>query len=161
MIESDGRLRMAFTLRQATRADIAAIHAVRMSVRENRLTRSVITEGDYIEHLETVGRGWVIESAGEIVGVAVGNAQSGNIWGLFVHPDFERRGGGRRLLDTAVNWLWSQGLTHLWLTTGPATRAQRVYESAGWINAGMTEHGEIRFELNRPGTVRAAPPVPE
>ena len=110
---------MAWALRKAVRADIAAIHAVRMSVRENQLTRSVISERDYLDHLETLGRGWVIEVAGQIVAVVVGNARNGNIWSLFVHPDFERRGFGRRLLDTAVEWLWSQGLTRLWLTTAP------------------------------------------
>lgn len=140
---------MSYVLRQASRVDIAAIHAVRMSVRENQLTRSVISERDYVEHLETLGRGWVIEVADQIVAVVVGNARSGNIWGLFVHPDFERRGFGRRLLDTAVAWLWSEGLAELWLTTEPRTRAQGFYESAGWMHAGMTEHGEIRFELSR------------
>ena len=129
-----------------------------MSVRENQLTRSVITEHDYVEHLETLGRGWVIEVAGRIVAVVVGNAQSGNIWGLFVHPDCEGRGFGRRLLDTAVDWLWSQGLRRLWLTTAAGTRAQSFYESAGWMNAGTTEHGEIRFELSRPGASPSNPP---
>lgn len=152
---------MAFTLRRATRADVPAIHAVRMSVRENELTRSVISERDYVEHLETVGRGWVIEAAGQIVAFVVGNAQSGNIWGLFVHPDFERRGFGRRLLDTAVDWLWSQGLTRLWLTTEPATRAQSFYESAGWMNVGTTEYGEVRLELSTPsaGKSKVLPPT--
>lgn len=60
------------------RADIAAIHAVRMSVRENQLTRSVISERDYLEHLETLGRGWVIEVADRIVAVVIGNARNGN-----------------------------------------------------------------------------------
>lgn len=141
---------MAPTLRQATRADVADIHAVRMSVRENRLTHSIISERDYVDHLETLGRGWMIEVEGRIVAIAIGNARNGNIWALFVHPDFERRGFGKRLLDVTVEWLWSEGATQLWLTTAQATRAQGFYESAGWTNAGMTEHGEIRFELNRP-----------
>ena len=136
-------------LRQALRADIAAIHEVRISVRENQLTRSVISERDYIDHLETLGRGWLMEVDDRIVAVVVGNACNGNIWGLFVHPEFERQGFGRRLLDTAVNWLWAQGLTQLWLTTSPGTRAQGVYEAAGWTWAAVTEHGEIRFELSR------------
>ena len=140
---------MAGSLRQATRADIPAIHEVRMSVRENQLARSsAITERDYVEYLETLGRGWVIEVAGQIVGFVVGNAQSGNIWALFVHPEFEQRGFGRRLLDTAIGWLCSQGLTRLWLTTEPATRARSFYESAGWVNAGTTEYGEVRLELS-------------
>ena len=141
---------MAATLRQATRADIAAIHSVRMSVRENRLTRSIISERDYVDHLETLGRGWVIEVERRIVAIGIGNARDGNIWALFVHPDFERSGFGKRLLDVTVEWLWSEGVQRLWLTTAPATRAQGFYESAGWANAGVTEHGEIRFELNRP-----------
>lgn len=140
---------MAATLRQAMRADIADIHAVRMSVRENQLTSSAISERDYIDHLETVGRGWVIEVDGRLVAFAIGNARIGNIWALFVHPDFERRGFGKRLLDVAVEWLWSESVERLWLTTAPATRAQGFYESAGWMNAGTTEHGEIRFELER------------
>jgi hypothetical protein len=40
------------------------------------------------------------------------------------------------------------GLTRLWLTTTPETRAQGFYEAGGWTHAGVTEHGEIRFELN-------------
>ena len=140
---------MAHSLRQASRADIAEIHEVRMSVHENRLTRSVITERDYIDHLETLGRGWVIEVSDRIVAVVVGNARNGKLWGLFVHPEFERRGFGRHLLDTAVNWLWSQGVTQLWLTTAPGTRAQGFYEAGGWKKATLTEHGEIRFELSK------------
>ena len=121
-----------------------------MSVRENQLARSsAISERDYIDHLETLGRGWVIEAGDRVVAVVVGNTRTGNIWGLFVHPEFERQGLGRRLLDTAVDWLWSQGLTQLWLTTSPGTRAQGFYEAAGWSRAGETEHGEIRFELRR------------
>jgi len=154
------RPKMACTLRQATRADIPATHAVRMSVRENQLTGGVITERDYVEHLEALGRGWVIEAAGQIVAFAVGNAQSGNIWALFVRPDFDRRGFGRRLLDTAVDWLWSQGLMRLWLSTEPATRAQSFYESAGWLNAGTTAQGEIRFELRRPSAGQSNIPPP-
>ena len=151
---------MLGTLRQATRADIPAIHAVRMSVRENQLTRGVITERDYVEHLDNIGRGWVIEVAGQIVGVVVGNAQSGNIWALFVHPDFEQRGFGKRLLDAAADWLWSQGLTRLWLNTEPATRAQSFYESAGWTNVCTTESGEVRFELSAPSAWQSKIPPP-
>jgi len=90
-----------------------------------------------------------VEVDDRIVAVVVGNARTGNIWGLFVHPEFERQGLGRRLLDTAVDWLWSQGRTQLWLTTTPGTRAQGFYEAAGWARAAVTEHGEIRFELSR------------
>ncbi len=126
---------MAHVLRQASRADIAAIHEVRMSVHENRLTRSVITERDYIDHLETLGRGWVIEVGDRIVAIVVGNAHNGNIWGLFVHPEFERRGFGRRLLDTAVNWLWSQGADAAVADDCPRDARAGVLRS-GWLEEG-------------------------
>jgi len=136
-------------LRQARREDIPAIHRVRMSVRENRLVSRVITDADILEAIEVLGRGWVVESQGEIVAFAIGNATDGNIWALFVEPEYERRGYGRQLHDTMVAWLWSQGLGSLWLTTDPGTRAQRFYEAAGWKRTDTTQRGEARLELHR------------
>lgn len=136
-------------LRPVVRADIPHMHAVRMAVTENRLVSTVITEADYIPAIENSGRGWVMEVDGRIVGFSVGNAANGNIWALFVEPGQERHGHGRQLLEAVVEWLWSQGLQQLWLTTEPGTRAQHFYEAAGWRRAGMTGQGELRFELDR------------
>ena len=133
-------------LRQAFPHDIEAMHRVRTSVRENRLVSAVVSPADYLEHIETSGRGWVVETEGEIVAFAIGNARDGNIWALFVHPDHERRGHGRRLHDVMVGWLKDQGLKRLWLTTSPNTRAQRFYEAAGWSCVGE-QGNELRFEL--------------
>jgi GNAT superfamily N-acetyltransferase len=139
---------MTLALRQATSADIDAMHRIRMSVTENRLTSTAVTEADYIAEMEC-GRGWVVEANGNIVAFAVANASNGNIWALFVHPAHERRGYGRRLLDTMVNWLWLRGVNCLWLTTSPNTRAERFYQAAGWQVAARTNAGELRFELRR------------
>jgi GNAT superfamily N-acetyltransferase len=136
-------------LRQATRADIPAMHRVRLSVRENRLSRSAISESDYVTAIESTGRGWVIESEGEIVAFAVGNATTGNIWALFVDPQHEGLGFGRQLHDSMVAWLWSQHLEMLWLTTAQRTRAARFYEAAGWRSAGLTPDGDLRYELSK------------
>jgi hypothetical protein len=73
-------------LRQATFSDIADIQRVRRSVRENRLVSTSISDEQVRESLEHTGRGWVVESRGEVVGFAVGNELTGNIWALFVHP---------------------------------------------------------------------------
>ena len=86
---------------------------------------------------------------GEVVAFAIGNAVTGNIWALFVRPEYEGRGHGRQLHDTMVSWLWAAGLDRLWLTTEPGTRAQRFYEVAGWRLTGTTERGELRYELPR------------
>jgi GNAT superfamily N-acetyltransferase len=139
---------MPTVLRQATRNDIPAMHRVRLAVRENRLTSSAIREAHYLPAIEVTGRGWVVEVDGAIVAFAVGNEQTGNVWALFVDPDHERRGYGRRLLDVMISWLFSRGLETLWLTTGPNTRAQGFYEAAGWQRTGTVAGGDVRYELS-------------
>jgi GNAT superfamily N-acetyltransferase len=136
-------------LRSARAFDIPAIQRVRASVKENRLVSTVISDEDVRIAIEDTGRGWVVEKDGEVVAFAIGNAMTGNIWALFVHPEHERRGYGRQLHDTTVNWLWAAGLDRLWLTTEPGTRAQRFYEAAGWQLTETTDRGELRYELPR------------
>ncbi len=137
-------------LRQATLADIAGMHRVRLSVRENRLSSpDRVTERDYVAAIQEPGRGWLVEADGAIVAFAVGNAGTGNVWALFVHPDYEGRGIGRRLHAAMVSWLWSRGLPRLWLTTSPGTRAEGFYRRAGWRESGFEASGEMRFELER------------
>jgi len=135
--------------RQAVAADIAGIQHVRGAVRENRLVSIVITDEQVRAAIEDTGRGWVVETEGRVVAFAIGNANDGNIWALFVHPDHERRGHGRRLHDAMVGWLWSRGLERLWLTTAPATRAQSFYEAAGWTRVPHSDPRELRYELRR------------
>lgn len=137
-------------LRVATASDIPDIQRIRRAVRENRLVSTVIHDRDVQEAIERKGRGWVVESDGEVVAFAIVNVHTGNIWALFVHPAHEREGFGRQLHDVMVDWSWSQGLDRLWLTTEPHTRAQRFYEAAGWHRAGATDSGELRYERERP-----------
>lgn len=138
------------TLRQATREDIAPLWIVRYAVRENTLRPGLIDDEDVRREIEDTGRGWVVEDDGRIVAFAIGNAQSGNIWALFVHPDAAGCGHGSRLHDAMVAWLWEQGLQQLWLTTGATTRARAFYEHRGWREAGITDKGEVRYALERP-----------
>ena len=139
-------------LRVARAADIPAIQRVRASVKENRLVSTIITDEDVRTAIEETGRGWIVEQDGEVVAFAIGNASTGNIWALFVHPEHEGRGYGRQLHDTMVDWLWAAGLERLWLTTEPGTRAQRFYEAAGWRLSGPTDRGELRYELTQVST---------
>ncbi|MGH8675472.1 MAG: GNAT family N-acetyltransferase [Burkholderiales bacterium] len=138
------------TLRQARREDVSAMHRVRLAVRENRLRSTVITEDHYIPAIEQTGRGWVIEADGVVVGFAIGNADTGNIWALFVDPEHERRGYGRLLHDAMVEWLFSRGLRHLWLGTDPDTRAEQFYRASGWRYTGRAANGEVLYELRNP-----------
>ena len=138
------------TLRVATRDDVAGIQRVRHSVRENRLTSRMIGDGEVVEYLEKRGRGWVVEAEGKVIAFAIGDAETGNIWALFVNPAHERQGHGRRLHDAMVAWLWSRGLPRLFLSTQPGTRAEGFYQRAGWRSCGLLPSGEMSFEMEAP-----------
>jgi GNAT superfamily N-acetyltransferase len=79
------------------------MHRIRLSVTENQLTSAALSDADYIAEMEGSGRGWVIEAQDDIVAFGVADATHGNRWALFVDPAHERRGYGRRLLDTMVD----------------------------------------------------------
>jgi GNAT superfamily N-acetyltransferase len=123
---------------------------VRYAVLENTLAPGKISDDELVQHLEVIGRGWVIDIGATIGGFAIGNVQTGNIWALFVDPVHEGKGYGRRLHDEMLRWLWSQGLEKLWLSTGAGTRAQRFYEINGWQNRGVDHYGDVHFEMHAP-----------
>ena len=134
-------------MREALPGDIPGMMVVRAAVRENRLVSRVIGPADYLREMQAEGRGWVAaDEAGRILGFAIGNARTGNIWALFVDPEHEGRGIGRALHDRMVEWLFSTGLTRLSLGTAPQTRAQQFYVKAGWTFLGLDQHGEALFE---------------
>ena len=136
-------------LRQAVREDIPGMHRVRLAVRENRLTSTAIREEHYVPEIEVTGRGWVVTEDGNVVAFAVGNREEQNVWALFVDPEREGRGYGRRLHEAMVEWLFSQGVAVIWLSTDPGTRAQRFYEAAGWSFCRVLPDGEHYYELRR------------
>jgi GNAT superfamily N-acetyltransferase len=134
--------------RQATLADIDAMHEVRLAVQENRLSDpDRIRPEHYRSMLAEHGCGWVYEVEGRVVGFAIADHSRRNIWALFVAPGFEGRGIGKALHDLMVKWLFEQGREPLWLTTAPDTRAEQFYAAAGWQCRGTEKNGELRFEL--------------
>ena len=141
---------MSAIFRRADRADVPGIQRVRHSVRENRLVSRIIEDEEVVEAIDRTGRGWVVEEDGQIIAFAIGNSSSGNVWALFVDPEHEGCGHGRKLHDEMLSWLWSIGLRRLWLSTSPGTRAQRFYERAGWQQYGVSESGELLFEQKAP-----------
>ena len=134
--------------REATLKDIPALHAIRMSVKENVLNNPLlVTEKDYVHYLTKSGKGWLCEVNNRIVGFAIIDSDQNNIWALFIHPEFERKGIGRRLHDLMLEWHFNQSKDKLWLGTAPDTRAEQVYKAAGWKAIGRRENGEIKFEM--------------
>jgi GNAT superfamily N-acetyltransferase len=134
--------------REAQVADIEELAEVRLSVRENPLPDpALITYADYKEFLTVRGKGWVCEGPGVIVGFSVVDLTEHNIWALFVHPAWERRGIGTALQRLMLDWYFAQTKETVWLGTAPRSRAETFYRKSGWVETGRRPNGEIRFEM--------------
>ena len=135
--------------REANINDIKHIQRVRHSVKENVLSNpELVTDEDCEEFLTRRGKGWVCEIENSIVGFAVADLKGNNIWALFVQPEFEKRGIGKKLHTATLNWYFNQTKTNVWLGTAPNTRAETFYRMHGWKEVGMHGKGEIKFEMN-------------
>jgi GNAT superfamily N-acetyltransferase len=120
--------------------DLSEIIEVRASTRENPFSRAAlqnlgITEESTAKLLNTTHRGWLCEEEGKIVGFAIGDGKTGELWVIAVLPDFEGRGVATRLIELVETWLWSLGWQELWLWTSPdqQKRAFTFYLKRGWI----------------------------
>lgn len=137
-------------IRIANQADIPQMHEVRMSVRENQLSDpSRIGLEHYRSMLAERGQGWVAEIEDRIVGFGIADYSSSNIWALFVHPDFEGRGIGRRLHDAMMQWCFEKGAARVWLTT-VLLRERSVSTSqpdGGWPVEKPTENRASRYRV--------------
>lgn len=138
-----------FIFREAVIADIPAIQIVRHLVKENRLSDpSLVTDADCIRYITVRGKGWVCEAQEKIIGFAIADLEDDNIWALFIDPDHEGKGIGRKLQILMMDWYFDQGKEKVWLSTAPGTRAERFYRTSGWKETGY--HGkEIRFEMTK------------
>lgn len=136
-------------VKEATINDIKQIQRVRNAVKENTLSDpSLVTDDDVVDYITKRGRGWVHEVEGVITGFSIISLIDQNVWALFVHPDFERRGIGRLLHDEMMTWYFEMSDKLVWLSTSPGTRAEQFYRKAGWQENGIYGKGEIKFEMS-------------
>jgi len=136
-------------IREPVWEDIPQIQVIRNSVKENTLSDpGLVTDEDCKEYLFRRGKGWVCEINDQIVGFSIVDLQDKNVWALFVHPDFENRGAGRKLHDMMIDWYFGETSQNLWLGTAPGTRAEEFYRRSGWVETGVHGKGEIKFEMS-------------
>ena len=134
--------------REATTSDIKQIQIVRNSVKENTLSDpNLVTDEDCEEFISVRGKGWVCEIDERIVGFAIADLKDNNIWALFLHPDYEKKGIGRRLHNLMLDWYFRQTKDKVWLGTAFTTRAEQFYRKAGWREVGLHGTEEIKFEM--------------
>ena len=136
--------------REAGANDIRHIQVVRNSVLENTLSDpGSVTDQDCLEYLTRRGKGWVCEIDCQIVGFAIADLQDHNIWALFIRPEFEKQGIGRKLHNLMLDWYFEHTETAVWLSTTPGTRAEKFYLKAGWEPVGKYSKDEVKFEMKR------------
>jgi GNAT superfamily N-acetyltransferase len=139
-------------IRVATPEDVPSLFDVRTGVRENRMSvaelASVhITPETIAAMLTGDGRGWVAEDDRKVVAFAMANATDATIFALFVRPEYEGIGMGRRLMNEAEQWLFTRGCDEIWLRTdrNPEVRANGFYQRLGWTNEGIQEDGQNQY----------------
>ncbi len=134
--------------REATVNDIDDYMRVRMAVKENVLnTPALVTKEGEVKYLTVDGKGWICEINDKIVGFAIVGLVQRSIWALFVLPEFENFGIGKKLHYIMVSWYFKQTREPVWLTTAPNTRAELFYEKQGWQHSGM-KGNEVLFVMN-------------
>jgi GNAT superfamily N-acetyltransferase len=134
--------------REATTADIPQLQRIRHAVKENILSDpTLVTDELCALYLTERGKGWVCEVSGQVVGFAIVDLQEHNVWALFLLPEFENRGIGKRLHRLMLDWYFRQTKETIWLGTDPGTRAEQFYRMQGWRETGIHGHSEIKFEM--------------
>ena len=136
-------------IREAVLTDIPQIQRVRNSVKENMLSDpALVPDSDCEEYIFRRGKGWVAVDGDTVAGFAIADLQENNIWALFLHPDYEGKGIGKKLHQIMLDWYFSQSKTTLWLSTGFNTRADTFYRMQGWKEIGLYGTRETKFEMS-------------
>lgn len=136
--------------RQATIDDIPAMSRIRLSVRENVLSDPArVTLQMYSDYLSVLGRGWVAESSGQVVGFCYADRDNSSIWALFICLEHEGQGLAKRLLNLAVDWLFELGKESVRLSTGVDTRADRFYAAQGWARGQVERDKNVLYTLHK------------
>ena len=137
--------------RKAQIDDIQQIQFVRNAVKENTLSNpALVTDADVEEYLFHRGKGWVCLVDNTIIGFSIVDLKENNIWALFVHPNHEGKGIGKKLHDLMLDRYFEQTKEKVWLGTSPNTRAEKFYRMQGWKEVGVHGKGEIKFEKEAP-----------
>lgn len=141
---------MTLEFRRATLTDIPAMSAIRLAVRENTLSDpGRITRQMYEDYLERLGRGWVCERGGAVIGFSYAAREDNSIWALFIAPGHEGLGAGKQLLQLAADWLFAEGAQEVSLSTTADTRADRFYLAQGWQRGEMKNAVDVPYRLQR------------
>jgi ribosomal protein S18 acetylase RimI-like enzyme len=138
------------TIRPIAIGDISETFRVHTATDENRrtsaqLTAVGITESNVREKLRRSYKGWLCEEQGSVVGFAIGDRSSGEMWVIAVLRGHIGRGIGGALLEKVEAWFFSEGCSELWLTTDVDTRLRAIHSTRS--TAGLTGRLKTDFDI--------------
>ncbi|HAU5068687.1 TPA: GNAT family N-acetyltransferase [Citrobacter amalonaticus] len=144
---------MSISIRPAQVTDVETIFDVRTSVTENHLSREElrlrgITEDVVADMIQKSCCTWVATENGKIIGFSMILPDEGCLFAVFVHPEHEGKGTGRRLVKIAEQELFKHH-TVVWLETDKNSRAAKFYVQLGWGNGTNINDTDIKFEKRR------------
>ncbi len=129
--------------REITKSDIDDILKIRVSTKENHfnmvdLAEIGITPQSVSQWLDGSIKGWLCEISNKSVAFAMGDSATGEVLVIAIHPGYEQRGIGKKLMIHLQDWLWSFGHKELWLWSNPdnTVRAHGFYRHLGWQPTG-------------------------
>lgn len=141
-------------IRLATPKDIEAIFAIRTSVKENHLSREQLTEMGITSEIirDTILTApclWIAEVDGTPVGFSMADLEEGSVFAMFLFPEFEGLGLGRRLMEKVEETLFKHH-PKIWLETSSDSRAYNFYQKLGWHVVEQLKDGDVKFEKTQP-----------
>jgi GNAT superfamily N-acetyltransferase len=142
----------SMNFRKMNSGDVPVTFEIAILGREKSYTREAlaavgITEESTVELLDVSHshEGWVCECDGKVVGTAMANKNTGELWVVVVLPEYERRGIGSKLYATALEWLVSLGWKEAWLAVLPKIQVTgySFFKKRGWRDDEM--RGDFRI----------------
>ena len=121
--------------RKLKESDLPDLYDIRFSVTENILQPHHI---QYLLRAQVIsdirqGGAWLCVVDDVKIGFSMGLfIPEPIIGGLFVRPNYQKKGFGKYLLNLAVDWLLSNGAREISLTTDRGSFAEAFYVKQGW-----------------------------
>lgn len=149
---------MTTLLRLATADDVETLFDIRTSVTQNHLSREQLAEqgitADLLRGLaQRQSSIWLAEIDYVAAGFSMIDDTEGELFALFVRPEFEGRGVGRSLLRQAEKSLFGHFETIYLITDGGADiRANGFYQRHGWVQTERVDARDVRYEKQRGAT---------
>jgi len=127
-----------------------------VQLRENCFSANTLAEveADIVERIQGFEQGTLVHLVAEVDGVVVGTgmltrnehpfkAHRGTVGSLVVHPDYQRQGIARRIVQAMHGYATEMGIEFLEIGCRGGTPAEQVYPRLGFIECGRFPRGLI------------------